>query len=392
MPSNSSPWFALLTPEGPAGVAVWMLGGKGAWDLLSPFFKRGPGFTHGLVGLPDNQSLGRLECGSSASDEILLVRAGMPPDDDSTFEIHSHGGDHLAEMHRRIFRSVGFHELKPTSSEVSTGKTRLVEHLESLAQEAMTARGVRALLRQAKVLPALLGELASLCKQRESGRILSILAQLELGKREALHWVRPFKVSVLGPPNVGKSSLLNCLAGTNRAVVSPIPGTTVDPVRIFLAIDGWPVELCDTAGLRETSDELEQKGISLAIRQAEKSDLVLWLQDGSADGDWVFKAPQGMEDRKVLLVLTKMDLTKNMPTQGAGPLLAISSMTGQGIDGLQQAILRNLIGDPALAGLVAPVACSVPLAEMVEEVGQLVKRGSFQDAADKINYWLEVAG
>ena len=81
----------------------------------------------------------------------------------------------------------------------------------------------------------------------------------------------PWRVVVFGAPNVGKSSLINALAGYERAIVSPTPGTTRDVVTVTTAIDGWPVQLSDTAGFRETQDELESAGIELATNSAIQS-------------------------------------------------------------------------------------------------------------------------
>jgi tRNA modification GTPase len=94
------------------------------------------------------------------------------------------------------------------------------------------------------------------------------------------HLLKPWKVVVTGPPNVGKSSLVNALAGYQRAVVSEVAGTTRDAVSVRTAFDGWPVELIDTAGLREGAG-LEAEGIDLARRAQAEADLLLWVLDVS---------------------------------------------------------------------------------------------------------------
>ncbi len=87
-----------------------------------------------------------------------------------------------------------------------------------------------------------------------------------------------------GRINVGKSSLLNALAGYARAIVHPAPGTTRDAVAITAAIDGWPVELCDTAGLRAAGDAVERAGIDRARERLAAADLVILVTDRSAPG------------------------------------------------------------------------------------------------------------
>ena len=107
-----------------------------------------------------------------------------------------------------------------------------------------------------------------------------------LGRRDlGLHLTKPWRVVLAGPPNVGKSSLINALAGYDRAIVSPVPGTTRDVVTVTTAIDGWPVQLADTAGLREGHDELESAGVELARATLASADLVVLVQDVTAQVD-----------------------------------------------------------------------------------------------------------
>ena len=98
-----------------------------------------------------------------------------------------------------------------------------------------------------------------------------------------LHLTMPWRVVIAGPPNVGKSSLMNAIAGYQRAIVSPLPGTTRDVVTITTAINGWPVQIADTAGLRDTVDELESAGIALAGAVVEQADLVIVVSDASVE-------------------------------------------------------------------------------------------------------------
>ena len=88
-----------------------------------------------------------------------------------------------------------------------------------------------------------------------------------------------FTVVIAGPPNVGKSTLMNALAGRDVAITSPIPGTTRDLIEVFLDLRGYPVILVDTAGIRDAHDPIEQEGVARARRKAESADLMLWLDD-----------------------------------------------------------------------------------------------------------------
>jgi len=115
-----------------------------------------------------------------------------------------------------------------------------------------------------------------------------------------------FKIAIIGPTNAGKSSLLNYLANRDAAIVSEIAGTTRDVIEVHLNIDGYPVVVSDTAGLRESKNEIEKKGIKLAIEKAEKADLKLIVIDAKSL-DFTANLKELM-DENALLVINKSDL------------------------------------------------------------------------------------
>jgi tRNA modification GTPase len=173
-----------------------------------------------------------------------------------------------------------------------------------------------------------------------------------------MHLVAPWRVVFAGPPNVGKSSLINALAGYQRAIVSPTPGTTRDVVTLTTAIDGWPVELADTAGLRSTDDELEAAGVELAQSALATADLAVLVQDATNPAATSRFDPRAVPPR-VIHVLNKIDLVSagdlpafdstSLPTQ-----LATSAETGAGIADLAAAIGRSLVPNPPACGDAVP--------------------------------------
>jgi tRNA modification GTPase len=140
-----------------------------------------------------------------------------------------------------------------------------------------------------------------------------------------------FNVVIAGPPNVGKSTLMNAIAQRDVSIVTASPGTTRDPIEIQLDLRGFPVNLVDTAGIRETEDLIEREGILRAQRRADEADLVLWLSDGLGSS----ASPRVPEGRAILAVRTKMDLER---ANVASDSLAISATTGEGVDRLLAAI------------------------------------------------------
>jgi tRNA modification GTPase len=175
-----------------------------------------------------------------------------------------------------------------------------------------------------------------------------------------------FRVALLGPPNAGKSSLLNALARRDAAIVSEEAGTTRDVIEVRLDLDGYPVIVSDTAGIRETAGRVEQEGIRRSLAAAREADLTLWLSETGLDSP-----PNEISREMSLLVRTKVDLAESplpflhgerarvrggntfeqaaaphpnplpMPSAtawGEGDVLSISTKTSAGIDALMRTI------------------------------------------------------
>ena len=145
------------------------------------------------------------------------------------------------------------------------------------------------------------------------------------------------QTAIIGKPNVGKSSLLNYLLKSDRAIVTDIPGTTRDSIEEFADIDGVPLRIIDTAGIRAASDEVERIGIERAREHAQRAELILALIDGSAplttEDEEIFKLING---REAIILLTKSDLPCVVELDR--PFIAISIKNGAGLDELKKAI------------------------------------------------------
>jgi tRNA modification GTPase len=195
---------------------------------------------------------------------------------------------------------------------------------------------------QEDVGPAGLGRVRRLA-EAAAERLRHGLASAQAGER-----LRDgFNVVIAGPPNVGKSTLMNAIARRDVSIVSATPGTTRDPIEVALELRGYPVNLVDTAGIRPTADPIESEGVARAQRRARGADLALWLSDGGSS------APpfEGQIDRPpILAVRTKIDVAPAAPSSAA---IAVSAKTGEGVDRLLEAIAdaaeRQLSGPaPAL--------------------------------------------
>jgi tRNA modification GTPase len=146
-------------------------------------------------------------------------------------------------------------------------------------------------------------------------------------------------VVLAGRPNVGKSSLLNRLAGEERAIVTAIPGTTRDALREAISIDGVPLVLVDTAGLRPAADEVERLGVERSRKEVAQADLVLAVFDASSGDFSLPVAPAAAAAR--VNVYNKIDLVPGFAAPaGERAAVAVSAKTGAGMDALRRAILE----------------------------------------------------
>lgn len=350
----------VLTPSGTGAIATVEVSGPRAWELARELFRPAG------RPLPTEPELHRFWFGTLGGDEVILAVTGP-----ETVEVHCHGGVRVVRWVVEQFQSS-----RHTPCAEADG-TRNVPA--TLLQRAPTLRTAAILLDQ------LDGAF-----DREVARILGLLdtdpeaarEQLrELARRAPVgrHLVEPWRVVVAGAPNVGKSSLVNALAGFQRAVVSDVAGTTRDVVSVQVAFDGWPVELTDTAGLRE-SEGLEAEGVERAKRAIGDARLVLWISDArDPEGGWPKPGECPTDD--AIFVTNKIDLVPSWdPVEfrrkhwGVG----VSATLGTGIPELIAEIVKRLVPDPPPPGAAVPY--TPRLAELVLGAQVALEGGRVEEA------------
>jgi tRNA modification GTPase len=369
--------YALSSAPGRAGIAVIRISGRAARCTLDAL-------CHGRLPAPRMASFRRLRHPQTAEvlDEALVLWLPGPANftGEDMAELHVHGGRAVVAGVLEALACAGLRIAEPgefTRRAFGNGKIDLTEaegladllnaetacqRRQALAQHCGALRGHyelwrTTLLRAMAYVEASLDfsddeSIADTAFRDALPQARGLLAELERaladGRRGEI--VREgIQVAILGAPNVGKSSLLNALAGREAAIVFHEPGTTRDVIEIALDLDGFPFILRDTAGLRETESPVEQEGIRRALASARDADIVLLVQDASAPppgrAGLELLAKQERLDERVegtaritLTLVNKIDLAPGVSQPHSA--LAISAKTGQGLDALKNALVH----------------------------------------------------
>jgi tRNA modification GTPase len=260
--STHVPEILELTPRGRGGVSVVAVRGSGALALARTLV---PG---GRVAL-GRPVLARLEAGGEALDQALVYA-----ESEHEVELHLHGAPAV------VARVIEVLALRSSGTERESAAASLEELAESLLAVAPSEAAARVLLDQAQ--GALRGEIVRIADAVDYAARRSALRALIDGAPVARRLLRPPRVVIAGPANAGKSTLFNLLAGYERAIVHPEPGTTRDALHERVLLGAYAVDLLDTAGERDLpelqrSAALEARGQDLARALAGQADLVLWL-------------------------------------------------------------------------------------------------------------------
>ena len=369
--SQPSPRLIRLTPPGRGAVATLRIEGSGALAAVEAHFRSRSGRLLAAYAA-DRLVVGHF--GHESGEEIVLRR------DADAIELHCHGGRAAVAMIEETLVAAGCQSLpwrdwaalldKPAVAPNSINikcRTATAAALAALA-DARTERTAAILLDQyqgafdramSDIQQAIdRGDRSTARRQRDE-----LSARVELGR----HLVTPWQVVLAGRANVGKSSLINALAGYDRSIVHASPGTTRDVVTLVTAIDGWPVELCDTAGLGVGGDAVERAGIERARERLAQADLIILVADRSET--WS-KDDQALVEvwPAALLVHNKCDLP---PAPGDRPPgLASSAVRGDGIEDLLAMVSKRLVPTPPPAGAAVPFMAGQ--GEMIEAVSKLL--------------------
>jgi tRNA modification GTPase len=370
---------AIATPLGEGGLAVVRLSGPQAFAIAGKsFLPVGKNSLKPSAAATHTIQFGKIVRQGRSVDEVLLavLRAPRTFTREDTVEITCHGGllpaklvlDTLLENGARLAEPGEFTRRAFLNGRIDLAQAEAVADLiHSRTELALAAANEQLAGKLSQRINALRDEMMKtlahveahidfpdedispdtkeqLLQRLEHG--IAFMDELLRTANEGQILRRGIRAAIVGRPNAGKSSLLNQLLGHDRAIVSPIPGTTRDTIEETANIRGLPVVFIDTAGLREAGDEIEQEGVRRSHESLARSEFILHVLDASeplTPADEKYLA--GFANKKRILVVNKTDLPRKLefrvtrhPSLVTPPTVEVCCLSGQGIEALKDAI------------------------------------------------------
>lgn len=411
MMTRQLPIIAIATAPGKAGVGVVRISGKNLAPIIQALFQKAL--------QPRQASLCILrDSAGQTIDQLIAIYFSAPASftGEDVLELQCHGGPQLLELVMRRCLELGKNEglviAEPgefslrayLNNKIDLAQAEAIADLIDAQSEAAVLGASRSLqgafsddinglieeITQLRILvestldfPEEEIEFLENAQARERLKaVKNKLQALRAGAKQGKILRDGIQLVLAGAPNVGKSSLLNRLAGEEVAIVTPIAGTTRDRVKESIHIDGVPIHIIDTAGLRETKDEVEAKGIERSWEAIRTADLVIFLTDPSSASDGL--RGQILEELPskcpVLDVLNKADLLTGSNQSSPTGAILISAKTGDGIGALRQKILEIVGWGGTQEGAVLArrrhLDCLERAAEHIEKSEQFAANGN----------------
>ena len=265
---------ALATPAGRGAIATILVSGEKSLAAVSPFFMPASGKEFSRIPL-SKIAFGRWSHDDGPAEELVVCRRSL-----EEIEIHCHGGFAAAETIMKGLKSQGCEEVPWTELIPRFSPDPIAAAARIALADARTQRTAAILLDQYHgALRNAFLQIRALLNRHDWATAADSLRTLDRFATVGLHLTRPWRVVLAGPPNVGKSSLINAILGYERSIVFDQPGTTRDVVTASAVLDGWLVQLSDTAGLRSTTDAIESAGVARAESALVTADLVIFVLD-----------------------------------------------------------------------------------------------------------------
>lgn len=329
-----------LTPGGRGAICVLEIRSDRALDDLNHFFQASSG--HPLDEIPLMKPAYGLWTAhpDGIGEDVVVVRRS-----DFCIEVHCHGGEFAKKQILAGLTAKGFRTGTWLQWPGDSGDEALENDARILLARTTTPKTAAVLNWQVNgAFRRALQQLAGLIGSEQTAMAASCLDRLSGWRNFSAHLVAPWQVAIAGLPNVGKSSLMNRIAGFERSIVFDLPGTTRDAISATTALNGLPFEFTDTAGLRESDDPIEQAGTGLSRKVMGSADLILLVED--------ITRPHELDIGKIIppewtvplvRAANKADLAGERTGSTGSGHFATSAMTGAGIQELLHEIYRRLV-------------------------------------------------
>ncbi len=364
--------FHAATPTGRGAVATLIIHGPSAMDCVSRLFRTRSGQRL------NPKHFGRIVYGHWMMNDQPGEDLVVCPRDHTWLEIHCHGGESSAQLVAESLGQTGAIAVDSHAMATRISGNDYLANLTELISRAPTVRTAKYLLAQPRLHADFWTNLLPAIERRDSAAAIVLMQEFLAVKRFGKHLIEPWSVVFCGAPNVGKSSLINSILGFQRSIAHPIAGTTRDIVEAQTALNGWPVRLFDTAGIRDATDSIEQLGIDRAWQTIRSADLKILVMDSTAIDPNALQA-QIEQTRPNLVIANKFDLVcSGIPLIEADIELQVSAITGMGIDRMIDQIGQLLV--PQVPALSVPIPVTQNQIESVGRILHLVEEQNWIQA------------
>ncbi|HKQ48298.1 MAG TPA: GTPase [Phycisphaerae bacterium] len=359
---------ALLTPLAPGAIAVVALAGPRTDEVLAKILRK-PRDDHPLALTANRPTFCRIFDGETPLDDAVAVRIDDPTHPRA--ELCTHGGVRIAQRLLQLLEQLGARIVPAQDFCDAVALIHPIERDVDLALlRSPSRRLTQWLLSQRVILPPFMDRLAALTTAERNAFVRR--------SRAAIRLLQGLSIALMGPPNAGKSTLANRLIGRDRVITSDIPGTTRDWVSETAFIQGWPVTLTDTAGIRETDCAIETEAIARGRAQAHRADVVLMILDATtpaAEQHVIFERLTTLlpPETPRLIVLNKCDLSPS-PFQGEGRGALDSPWRGDGLN--TRGLPTHVISLSALTGFaIDALECQIAASFSLDGLSDSIPTG-----------------
>ncbi len=349
---RSATFAARLTPVASAAIATIAVHGEEALNVVGRFFS-------GRRALRSIQ-IDDVRYGTwisnllpASAEQVVICRT-----EELEIEIHCHGGAAVCQMILDDLTRVGCKTISARDWP-SSGVDRIQLQAEADLQFAPTSPVASILLDQYRgSLSSELKRIVNILNASDTDTGLQRIDRLIETGRLIGRRCHPQRVCLTGPPNAGKSSLMNAIVGVRRSIVHDQPGTTRDTLETSIVLEGWPITVIDTAGIRPANDPIEQAGIDRARRELAIADLIVVVADATCGLDFEVLELVTEFAVPVIIAWNKTDISVNEPPLSSIPVARTSALSTAGVEPLLDLIIKQLFSGVHVEGSPVPFRSS----------------------------------